>query len=145
MKFLQVTEQQGRYAASLREAPDPVPGRGELLIRVAASGVNRADLSQIAGAYPPPPGESDILGLEVSGTDADSCGLRMYERNSPADICLVLPVATSSALLNARLIGSGCNQLSRVRSFIGHPEKPIRVVLLSRLLTSSPRPTMSAM
>jgi putative PIG3 family NAD(P)H quinone oxidoreductase len=72
MKFLHVTAQQGRYAASLREAPDPVPGRGEILIRVAASGVNRADLSQIAGAYPPPPGESDILGLEVSGTDADS-------------------------------------------------------------------------
>jgi putative PIG3 family NAD(P)H quinone oxidoreductase len=68
MKILQVTEQHGRYAASLREAPTPVPGKGEMLIRVAASGVNRADLLQIAGRYPPPPGESDILGLEVSGT-----------------------------------------------------------------------------
>src|SRR5258707_1884347 len=46
----------------------PTPAPGEVLIRVAASGVNRADLSQIAGRYPPPPGESDILGLEVSGT-----------------------------------------------------------------------------
>src|SRR6266700_890 len=72
MRFLHVTEQQGRYAASLRETPAPVPGKGEMLIRVAASGVNRADLSQIAGRYPPPPGESDILGLEVSGTDADT-------------------------------------------------------------------------
>src|SRR5213592_3303609 len=46
----------------------PTPARGEVLIRVTASGVNRADLSQIAGRYPPPPGESEILGLEVSGT-----------------------------------------------------------------------------
>src|SRR2546425_634715 len=46
----------------------PTPARGETLIRVAASGVNRADLSQIAGRYPPPPGEPDILGLEAAGT-----------------------------------------------------------------------------
>jgi putative PIG3 family NAD(P)H quinone oxidoreductase len=69
MKFLHVTEQGegGRYAASLRETAIPVPERGEVLIQVAASGVNRADLSQIAGRYPPPPGESEILGLEVAG------------------------------------------------------------------------------
>jgi putative PIG3 family NAD(P)H quinone oxidoreductase len=42
-----------------------------VLIRVAASGVNRADLSQIAGRYPPPPGEPEILGLEVSGARDD--------------------------------------------------------------------------
>jgi putative PIG3 family NAD(P)H quinone oxidoreductase len=72
MKFLQVTEEQGRYLASLRETPTPVPARGEVLIRVTASGVNRADLSQIAGRYPPPPGESDILGLEVSGQRDDT-------------------------------------------------------------------------
>src|SRR5205823_806612 len=45
-----------------------VPQGEEVLVRVAASGLNRADLSQIAGRYPPPLGESDILGLEVSGT-----------------------------------------------------------------------------
>jgi putative PIG3 family NAD(P)H quinone oxidoreductase len=72
MRFLHVTEEQGRYLASLRETPTPVPARGEVLIRVAASGVNRADLSQIAGRYPPPPGESDILGLEVSGLRDDT-------------------------------------------------------------------------
>lgn len=72
MKFLHVTEQQGRYVASLREAPAPVPRKDEVLIRVTASGVNRADLSQIAGRYPPPPGESDILGLEVSGINDDT-------------------------------------------------------------------------
>jgi len=68
VRFLHVVERDGRYAAELREAPDPVPAAGEVLVRVAASGLNRADLSQIAGGYPPPPGESDILGLEVSGT-----------------------------------------------------------------------------
>ena len=72
MKYLHVVEEQGRYLASLRETPTPVPARGEILIRVAASGVNRADLSQIAGRYPPPPGESDILGLEVSGQRDDT-------------------------------------------------------------------------
>src|SRR6266567_73568 len=72
MRFLHVTEQQGRYTASLRETPAPVPGKGEMLVRVAASGVNRADLSQIAGRYPPPPGESDILGLELSGHVAET-------------------------------------------------------------------------
>jgi NADPH:quinone reductase len=52
------------------ERPDPVPGRGEVLIRVAAAGVNRPDVLQRRGAYPPPPGASDIPGLEVAGTIA---------------------------------------------------------------------------
>src|SRR5882724_2604234 len=68
MRYLLVVEEQGRYVASLPEMAQPTPARGEVLVRVTASGVNRADLSQIAGHYPPPPGESEILGLEVSGT-----------------------------------------------------------------------------
>lgn len=67
VRVLHVVERDGRFAAELREAPDPVPAAGEVVVRVAASGLNRADLSQIAGRYPPPPGESPILGLEVSG------------------------------------------------------------------------------
>ena len=50
-----------------REVADVSPGSGEVLIKVAAAGVNRADLLQAAGKYPPPPGASAILGLEVSG------------------------------------------------------------------------------
>jgi putative PIG3 family NAD(P)H quinone oxidoreductase len=50
------------------ERPDPVPGAGEVLIRVAAAGVNRPDVLQRQGAYRPPPGASDIPGLEVAGT-----------------------------------------------------------------------------
>src|ERR1051325_2824983 len=73
MRFLQVSELEGRYVASLAEAARPAPRDGEVLVRVAASGVNRADLLQIAGRYPPPAGEPDIIGLEVSGT-SDATG-----------------------------------------------------------------------
>src|SRR5215510_10802879 len=52
------------------ERPDPTPGAGEVRIRVAAAGVNRPDVLQRRGAYPPPPGASDLPGLEVSGTIA---------------------------------------------------------------------------
>ncbi|OLC98951.1 MAG: hypothetical protein AUI88_02695 [Gemmatimonadetes bacterium 13_1_40CM_3_70_8] len=68
MKYLHVTERDGRYLSELREAAVPRPRADELLVQVAASGLNRADLSQIAGRYPPPPGEPEILGLEVAGT-----------------------------------------------------------------------------
>ncbi len=50
------------------QRPDPIAGPGEVLIRVAAAGVNRPDVMQRRGLYPPPPGSSDIPGLEVSGT-----------------------------------------------------------------------------
>lgn len=52
------------------ERPDPVPGAGEVLIRVSASGVNRPDVLQRKGAYAPPPGASDLPGLEVAGVVA---------------------------------------------------------------------------
>lgn len=52
------------------ERPDPVPGLGEVLIEVAAAGVNRADLLQRQGFYPPPPGAPDTPGLECSGVVA---------------------------------------------------------------------------
>lgn len=52
------------------DVPDPSVGPGEVLLEVAATAVNRADLLQRQGHYPPPPGASDILGLECSGTVA---------------------------------------------------------------------------
>ena len=52
------------------ERPDPKAGPGEVLIKVAGAGVNRPDVMQRRGRYPPPPGASDIPGLEVSGTIA---------------------------------------------------------------------------
>jgi putative PIG3 family NAD(P)H quinone oxidoreductase len=53
---------------TLVERPVPEPTAGEVLIRVAAAGVNRPDCLQRAGGYPPPPGASDLPGLEVAGT-----------------------------------------------------------------------------
>lgn len=54
-------------ALKIAERPDPVAGPGQVLIRVRAAGVNRPDLLQRTGAYPPPPGASDVLGLEIAG------------------------------------------------------------------------------
>ena len=51
----------------LAERPDPKPGAGEVLVRVTASGVNRPDVLQRKGAYAPPPGASDLPGLEFAG------------------------------------------------------------------------------
>ena len=45
----------------------PVPGPGEILVKVMAAGVNRPDVAQRSGAYPPPPGASDLPGLEIAG------------------------------------------------------------------------------
>src|SRR5262249_45278496 len=53
------------------QAPDAQHGPGEGLLRVRAAGVNGADLLQAAGHYPPPPGASEILGMEASGVIAD--------------------------------------------------------------------------
>ncbi|WP_114855144.1 NAD(P)H-quinone oxidoreductase [Brachybacterium sp. YJGR34] len=54
------------------EIPEPVPAPGEVLVDVVAAGVNRADLAQTAGHYPPPPGASELPGLEVSGHRRDT-------------------------------------------------------------------------
>lgn len=56
------------------DAPDPQPGEGELLVRVHATALNRADLLQRQGQYPPPPGASPILGLELAGEVVQGAG-----------------------------------------------------------------------
>ncbi len=67
MKAIRIGNPGLDYRLVLGETPQPVPARGEVLIKIAAAGVNHADLAQAQGRYPPPPGASDILGLEVSG------------------------------------------------------------------------------
>lgn len=67
MKVIEIAGYGGAGVLRLAERPLPVPGAGEVRIRVAASGVNRPDVLQRAGKYPPPPGASDIPGLEVAG------------------------------------------------------------------------------
>ena len=70
MRAVTVTEPGGPEVLTISELPDPQPGRGEVLIDVAATAVNRADLLQRKGFYPPPPGASAVIGLECSGTIA---------------------------------------------------------------------------
>lgn len=60
------------HRLELTEVPEPVPGHGEVLVDVVAAGVNRADLAQVAGHYPPPPGASELPGLEVAGRRRDT-------------------------------------------------------------------------
>jgi putative PIG3 family NAD(P)H quinone oxidoreductase len=70
MTVIEVTEPGGPEKLALTRRPVPQPAAGEVLIQVAAAGVNRPDCLQRQGSYPPPPGASDIPGLEVSGTVA---------------------------------------------------------------------------
>jgi putative PIG3 family NAD(P)H quinone oxidoreductase len=70
MRAVVVTAPGGPETLRVAEIPEPDAGEGEVTIRVAAAGINRADLLQRMGHYPPPPGASDILGLEVSGVVA---------------------------------------------------------------------------
>ncbi|MDN5668346.1 MAG: NAD(P)H-quinone oxidoreductase [Renibacterium salmoninarum] len=72
MKAITITEPGGPEALALSEVPDPVPAEGEVLVDVAAAGLNRADVMQRRGFYPPPPGASEYLGLEVSGRIAEA-------------------------------------------------------------------------
>ncbi|TRW47282.1 NAD(P)H-quinone oxidoreductase [Georgenia yuyongxinii] len=73
----------------LTGVPDPEPGPGGVLVEVAGAGVNRADLLQRAGHYPVPPGASDILGLEVSGTIA-ACGEGVTGWHVGDEVCALL-------------------------------------------------------
>ena len=68
MKAIEITSYGAPEVLRQTERPDPVAGAGELLIRVAAAGVNRPDVLQRKGHYPVPPGASDLPGLEVAGT-----------------------------------------------------------------------------
>ncbi|PRC54790.1 NAD(P)H-quinone oxidoreductase, partial [Mycobacterium sp. ITM-2017-0098] len=72
-----------------QSVPTPSPAPGEVLVKVVAAGVNRADLLQAAGKYPPPPGASDIIGLEVSGVIAAvGDGVSQWSEGQP--VCALL-------------------------------------------------------
>ena len=76
MRVVEIAEPGGPDVLRVVQRPVPVPGAGEVLIRVEAAGVNRPDLMQRLGKYPPPPGASDIPGLEIAGV-IDTAGDRV--------------------------------------------------------------------
>jgi putative PIG3 family NAD(P)H quinone oxidoreductase len=67
MKAIVVSSPGGPEKLELRDVPEPVPGEGEVSVDVRATALNRADLLQRRGVYPPPPGASEVLGLECAG------------------------------------------------------------------------------
>ena len=79
MRAVEITSFGGPEVLRLGERPVPQPGIGELLIRVAASGINRPDVLQRMGHYAPPPGTSDLPGLEVAGVVESGDALAMAE------------------------------------------------------------------
>jgi putative PIG3 family NAD(P)H quinone oxidoreductase len=117
MTAIVVTTPGGPEALVPATRPLPHPGPEEILIRVAAAGLNRADVLQRRGFYPPPPGASDIIGMEASGTVAAvGANARRYKIGDPvtallpgggyAEYCTIhesnaLPVPAGLSLLEA--------------------------------------------
>lgn len=89
MRGVLCPEAGGPDVLEVRELPDPVAEPGTVVVAVAASAVNRADLQQRQGFYPPPPGESDILGLECSGT-IESVGADVERWHVGDRVCALL-------------------------------------------------------
>ncbi|HEY0464861.1 MAG TPA: alcohol dehydrogenase catalytic domain-containing protein, partial [Polyangiaceae bacterium] len=85
MKAVLVSEPGGPEKLELVDVPDPAPGTAEVAIEIHATALNRADLLQRRGLYPPPPGTTDILGLECAGVVSElgpgcSDSVRLGER-----------------------------------------------------------------
>jgi putative PIG3 family NAD(P)H quinone oxidoreductase len=117
MKAIRVENPGPDYRLTVVEVPRPVPGPEEVLIKVAAAGINRADLAQAQGFYPPPPGAPTTLGLEAAGEivrlGPDTEGFRMGEPvcallvgGGYAEYCIasthcVLPLPSGVNVVNA--------------------------------------------
>jgi putative PIG3 family NAD(P)H quinone oxidoreductase len=89
MRFVAMTGYGGPGVLRLAEGPVPRPGADEVLIWVAAAGINRGDILQRTGNYPPPPGVSAVLGLEVSGTIA-VVGDNVHDWREGQEVCALL-------------------------------------------------------
>lgn len=89
MKAVQFDQPGDPSVLYIGEQPDPRPQPGELLVRVAATALNRADLLQRRGRYPVPPGASQILGLEMAGTVMD-IGADVHDFQVGDNVCALL-------------------------------------------------------
>jgi putative PIG3 family NAD(P)H quinone oxidoreductase len=119
MRAIEISAIGGPEVLRLTTRATPVPGPGEVLIRVAAAGVNRPDVLQRLGKHPPPPGASDLPGLEVAGVveaignEAGSAGFRIgdrvcallagggYAEFATAPVAQVLPVPAGLGMVEA--------------------------------------------
>ena len=117
MNYIQIEKHGDPGVLKLHSMPVPEPGPGEVLIKVAAAGVNRPDVMQRKGLYPPPPGATDVPGLEVSGTvvsvgqnvskppiNSEVCALVTcggYAEYCLATASICLPVPEKISLVNA--------------------------------------------
>ena len=90
MTVIEISEPGGPEVLRPTERPVPQPGHGQILIRVAFAGVNRPDALQRAGNYAPPPGASDLPGLEASGTVA-AVGPGVTQWKEGDAVCALLP------------------------------------------------------
>jgi len=89
MNYIQIEKHGDPGVLKLHSMPVPEPGPGEVLIKVAAAGVNRPDVMQRKGLYPPPPGATDVPGLEVSGTVV-SLGQNVSEPPINSEVCALV-------------------------------------------------------
>ena len=89
MDYIQIEKHGDSEVLKLDSMPVPEPNQGEVLIRVAAAGVNRPDVMQRKGLYPPPPGATDVPGLEISGTVV-SVGENVTEPAVGAEVCALV-------------------------------------------------------
>ena len=92
MHAIEISHPGGPDVLRLTQRPVPQPGPGEVLIKVAASGVNRPDVFQRMGKYDPPPGASDLPGLEVGGelVDGDFSGYNPFGLKAGDSVCALL-------------------------------------------------------
>ena len=89
MNYIQIEKHGDPEVLKLHSMSVPEPGPGEVLIKVAAAGVNRPDMMQRKGLYPPPPGATDVPGLEVSGTVV-SVGQNVSEPTINSEVCALV-------------------------------------------------------
>ena len=89
MNYIQIEKHGDPGVLKLHSMPVPEPGPGEVLIKVAAAGVNRPDVMQRKGLYPPPPGATDVPGLEVSGTVV-SVGQNVSKPPINSEVCALV-------------------------------------------------------
>ena len=143
MTAIEITEPGGPEVLRPATRPMPTPGAGEVLIQVAAAGINRPDVMQRQGEYPPPAGASDIPGLEVAGTVA-AVGLGVnYTKIGDAVCALVTGGGYADLLRGARTaMPAGADGLEhgRRRRPCRRPSSPSGPISSSAAASSQARP-----